>query len=82
MRDTEKLWADFLGFCGAREPDDWLALDFVQFATSDLTEPMRARRADQDLQLLQVMLTWRRKRARRSPDAPLKTPGMHLRQTG
>jgi len=82
MRDTERLWADFLGFCGTRDPDDWLALDFVQFATADLNEPMRTRRAEQDLQLLQVMLTWRRKRARRTPGATLRPPGLRLRQTG
>jgi len=82
MRDTENLWVDFLGFCGTRDPDDWLALDFVQFVTADLTEPMRARRAEQDLQLLQVMLTWRRRRARRMPAAAFKTPALRLRQTG
>jgi len=82
MRDTEKLWADFLVFCGTRDPDDWLALDFVQFITADLAEPMRARRAEQDLSLLQVMLTWRKKRARRAPNASQRPPALRLRQTG
>ena len=87
MSTTEQLWRDFLVFCAGKAPDDWLALDFVQFSTAELPEPLRRKRAESDLQVLQVLLTWRARRAPRSerPDALRLTQTslpLRLRRTG
>ena len=82
MNTTDELWRAFLSFCAGRTPDDWLALDFVQFATADLSEPLRRQRAEADLQVLQVLLTWRAKRSSRAEKTLQPTLSLRLRRTG
>lgn len=82
MNSTDQLWRDFLAFCAGRAPDDWLALDFVQFTSADLPEPLRRQRAEADLQVLQVLLTWRARRATRSEKNSQLALSTRLRRTG
>ena len=82
MTATDRLWRDFLEFCAGRSPDDWLALDFVQFISADLPEPQRRQRAEADLQVLQVLLTWRAKRSTRVEKNLQPALSVRLRRTG
>lgn len=82
MNTTDELWRDFLAFCAGRTPDDWLALDFVQFATADLSEPVRRQRAEADLHVLQVLLTWRAKRSSHPEKRLQQRLSVRLRRTG
>ena len=82
MNTTDDLWRAFLAFCAGRPPDDWLALDFVQFTTADLSEPLRRQRAEADLQVLQVLLTWRAKRSLRPEKTLHPSLSVRLRRTG
>jgi hypothetical protein len=82
MNSTDQLWRSFLAFCAGRTPDDWLALDFVQFSSADLPEPARRQRAEADLQVLQVLLTWRAKRSARPEKASHTSLSARLRRTG
>jgi len=82
MNTTDQLWRDFLAFCAGRPPDDWLALDFVQFTSADFPEPQRRQRAEADLQVLQVLLTWRAKRSARGEKNPQPALSVRLRRTG
>ena len=82
MRSAERLWNEFLKFCRDQPPDEWLALDFVQFETADLREPMRGRRAAEDLHVLQVLLTWKEKRSRHNETHARCVLSLRLRQTG
>jgi len=59
MQNAERLWREFLTFCGRREPTDWLAVDFVIQRDGPARPASRAWHSQRDLHLLQVLLTWR-----------------------
>lgn len=64
MQSAQSLWHEFLSFCAGREPDDWLAVDFVLERNRTLNRAYASQYSQRDLQTLQLLLTWR---ARNTP---------------
>jgi hypothetical protein len=54
--DPEKLWLEFLQFCGERKPDYPLALEFVCKSTEHLDEAIRRTRVESVAAFLQTRL--------------------------
>jgi hypothetical protein len=64
MKSAVRLWQEFLAFCGARTPDDLLALDFVRASHhTDLADVLGRKQAARELRMLQALLTWRERNA-------------------
>jgi hypothetical protein len=58
MQGAETLWRDFLTFCGAQEPDDMLAMDFILQRRLHSSGSLSTWHSQRDLQTLQNLLVW------------------------